>query len=68
MPVLTRSRTVHSGEQLRHPEAGLLKLTYQSPEPPVSHRTVPDLSLCTAALSGCPAWLGVVGAHGALRP
>ncbi|WP_037851201.1 helix-turn-helix domain-containing protein [Streptomyces sp. NRRL S-340] len=42
-------RIRHEGtKRLRHPEAGLLELTYQSLDLPVSHRAVHDLSLYTA--------------------
>ncbi|GAA2310805.1 helix-turn-helix transcriptional regulator [Streptomyces kunmingensis] len=42
-------RIRHEGvKRLRHPEVGLLELTYQSLDLPVSHRAVHDLSLYTA--------------------
>ncbi|MFC7016020.1 helix-turn-helix transcriptional regulator [Streptomyces viridiviolaceus] len=42
-------RIRHEGiKRLQHPEVGLLELTYQSLDLPVSHRAVHDLSLCTA--------------------
>lgn len=42
-------RIRHDGiKQLQHPEVGLLELTYQSLDLPVSHRAVHDLSLYTS--------------------
>ncbi|CAM5322524.1 MmyB family transcriptional regulator [Streptomyces purpurascens] len=42
-------RIRHEGvKRLQHPEVGLLELTYQSLDLPVSHRAVHDLSLYTA--------------------
>ncbi|MEV0600407.1 hypothetical protein AB0I82_14090 [Streptomyces sp. NPDC050315] len=42
-------RIRHEGtKRLQHPEVGLLELTYQSVDLPVSQRTVHDLSLYTA--------------------
>ncbi|MFF8905237.1 helix-turn-helix transcriptional regulator [Streptomyces olivaceoviridis] len=42
-------RIRHEGvKRMEHPEVGHLELTYQSVNLPVSHRTVHDLSLCTA--------------------
>ncbi|WP_328328059.1 MULTISPECIES: helix-turn-helix transcriptional regulator [unclassified Streptomyces] len=42
-------RIRHDGiKRLQHPEAGLLELTYQSLDLPVSHRAVHDLTLYTA--------------------
>ncbi|MGW0903334.1 helix-turn-helix transcriptional regulator [Streptomyces sp. NPDC002853] len=46
-------RIRHEGtKRLQHPEVGLLELTYQSLDLPVSHRAVHDLSLYTAEPGG----------------
>ncbi|WP_268996114.1 MmyB family transcriptional regulator [Streptomyces griseomycini] len=43
------ARIRHEGvKRLQHPEVGLLELTYQSLDLPVSQRAVHDLSLYTA--------------------